>query len=360
MTASPHRLTTMMPASSSDSPSPAAPASAQPEAWQAAFAVYCNGGLPQAGLSLTSLQVEAAAGAATTALLQMPAPLPVEAGSAAQAQPFVPGAQVRIDLGRGTELATVFDGRVVRQRLTVGEDGRSRLSIECRQQGVCDAPAGGDAPAVAALTLGYGSNLYAFDGSIDDAGAGPAGQARFPGTATAAVGAWIALQDLGAPFDGLHRLVRVRHLLAEGEWFTEAAFGPPPASAEQWVAPGGQRIACDASGRVLAIATPAGLSLVLSDEERSVVLRDGSGNRVELVPAGIQLSSEGDIALKARGQVRIDAGSDATLQSPTSIQLRSLDILCQASIGFKAQGSATAELSASGQTTVKGAIVMIN
>ncbi len=356
-------MTTMMLASSDSlsSPSPAAPASAHPEAGLAAFAVYCNGGLLQAGLSLTSLQVEAVAGAASTALLQMPAPLPVEAGSAAQAQPFVPGAQVRIDLGRGTELATVFDGRVVRQRLTVGEDGRSRLSIECRQHGVCDAPAGGDAPAVAALTLGYGSNLYAFDGSIDDAGAGPAGQARFPGTATAAVGAWIALQDLGAPFDGLHRLVHVRHLLAEGEWFTEAAFGPPPpASDAQWVAPGGQRIACDASGRVLAIATPAGMSLVLSDEERSIVLRDGSGNRVELVPTGIQLSSEGDIALKARGQVRIDAGGDAMLQSPTSIQLRSLNILCQASIGLKAQGSATAELSASGQTTVKGALVMIN
>ena len=36
------------------------------------------------------------------------------------------------------------------------------------------------------------------------------------------------------------------------------------------------------------------------------------------------------------------------------------DINCTAQVGFAGKGSATAELSASGQTTVKGALVLIN
>jgi hypothetical protein len=37
-----------------------------------------------------------------------------------------------------------------------------------------------------------------------------------------------------------------------------------------------------------------------------------------------------------------------------------MNVACEAQVGFTGKGSATAELSAAGQTTVKGALVMIN
>jgi hypothetical protein len=37
-----------------------------------------------------------------------------------------------------------------------------------------------------------------------------------------------------------------------------------------------------------------------------------------------------------------------------------LNVNCEAQVGFAGKGSATAELSAAGQTTVKGGMVMIN
>ena len=37
-----------------------------------------------------------------------------------------------------------------------------------------------------------------------------------------------------------------------------------------------------------------------------------------------------------------------------------LNVNCEAQVGFVAKGTATAEVSAAGQTTVKGAMVMIN
>jgi hypothetical protein len=42
------------------------------------------------------------------------------------------------------------------------------------------------------------------------------------------------------------------------------------------------------------------------------------------------------------------------------MKLAGLNVSASAQAGFKAQGTASAELSAAGQTSVKGALVMIN
>jgi hypothetical protein len=48
------------------------------------------------------------------------------------------------------------------------------------------------------------------------------------------------------------------------------------------------------------------------------------------------------------------------LKSTTDLKAEGLNVELKAKMGLKAQGSATAEISASGTTTVKGAMVMIN
>ena len=72
------------------------------------------------------------------------------------------------------------------------------------------------------------------------------------------------------------------------------------------------------------------------------------------------MDSAKDIIITAKGKVTIDAVGDVGISSKADIKIEGLNINEIAKVGFVAKGSATAELSASGQTTIKGAMVMIN
>ncbi len=81
---------------------------------------------------------------------------------------------------------------------------------------------------------------------------------------------------------------------------------------------------------------------------------------MKLSADGIVLTSPKDIKLTAQGQVSITATGNASITSQADVKIEGLNINSNANVGFVAKGSASAELSASGQTTVKGAMVMIN
>ena len=49
-----------------------------------------------------------------------------------------------------------------------------------------------------------------------------------------------------------------------------------------------------------------------------------------------------------------------SLTSQADVQAKGLNVTCQGQVAFTGKGAASAELSASGQTTVRGAMVMIN
>ena len=72
----------------------------------------------------------------------------------------------------------------------------------------------------------------------------------------------------------------------------------------------------------------------------------------DLSPKDIKLTAQGGITLTATTGMKFDCQAD--------IQAQGLNITAQAQVAFTGKGSATAELSAAGQTTVKGALVMIN
>jgi hypothetical protein len=75
---------------------------------------------------------------------------------------------------------------------------------------------------------------------------------------------------------------------------------------------------------------------------------------------GISLSSAKDITLKAKGAITMDATSKISGIAKQDVSLEGLNVKVQAKVSATVKGNATAELSASGQTTVKGAMVMIN
>jgi len=117
----------------------------------------------------------------------------------------------------------------------------------------------------------------------------------------------------------------------------------------------------DDEKKVITIVTPGNNTVVLSDEDKSILLEDQNGNKVELAAEGITIDSPKDISITAQGKITLEAtGNVAVSSSAGDVSVEGLNVSHKAQIGFTAEGSATAELSASGQTTVKGAMVMIN
>ena len=86
------------------------------------------------------------------------------------------------------------------------------------------------------------------------------------------------------------------------------------------------------------------LTIEFDENDKSVVLVDENKNTVRLGPKGISLISDNDITISSGANVNIDG----------------LSIAINAQRSLTAKGVQTAELSATGETTVKGGMVMIN
>ena len=120
------------------------------------------------------------------------------------------------------------------------------------------------------------------------------------------------------------------------------------------------KIEFDDDKKITTIITPGGNQVVLSDDQKSICLQDQNSNKVELSPDGIAMDSSKDVTIKAKGKLTIDAIGAVEVTSKADVKVAGLNVEHNANVGFTAKGNATAELSASGQTTVKGAMVMIN
>ena len=120
------------------------------------------------------------------------------------------------------------------------------------------------------------------------------------------------------------------------------------------------KIEFDEEKKITTIITPGENKLVLNDDEKSILMQDQNDNKVELSPDGIVLDSPKDISITAKGKITIDAMDAIAVSSQADVSVKGLNVNHEANVGFVAKGNASAELSASGQTTVKGAMVMIN
>lgn len=120
------------------------------------------------------------------------------------------------------------------------------------------------------------------------------------------------------------------------------------------------KITFDEDKKIITVLTPGNNTIVLSDDGKSILLQDQNSNKVTLNESGITLDSPKDITLTAKGKITLDAVGEIGITSKADLKQTALNIKNTANVGFVATGSASAELSASGQTTVKGALVMIN
>lgn len=116
----------------------------------------------------------------------------------------------------------------------------------------------------------------------------------------------------------------------------------------------------DEEKKIITIITPGANKIVISDDGKSILLQDQNSNKVTLDSAGITLDSPKDITLKAQGKIVMTATQNIEATAQMDIKQTGLNITSTANVGFTAKGSATAEVSAAGTTTIKGAMVMIN
>ena len=120
------------------------------------------------------------------------------------------------------------------------------------------------------------------------------------------------------------------------------------------------KIEFDDDKKSTSIITPAGNTIVLSDDEESIAITDQNKNKIELNGDGIVIDSPKDISITSKSKIKLDGTGGIELQSTGDIKLAGMNIDQSANASFTAKGNASAELSASGSTTIKGAMVMVN
>ena len=116
----------------------------------------------------------------------------------------------------------------------------------------------------------------------------------------------------------------------------------------------------DDEKKVITMKTPNGNSIEISDDGKCISLKDQQSNEIKMDNGGISLTSNKDIKLTAKGAITMNANSKISCSSKADVSIDGTNVKIQAKVGVSAKGNATAELSAGGQTTVKGAMVMIN
>jgi Rhs element Vgr protein len=116
----------------------------------------------------------------------------------------------------------------------------------------------------------------------------------------------------------------------------------------------------DDEDKILTIETPDKNSFILDDKNKTISVTDMNKNTLTMDDSGMSLNSPKDIKLTAKGNIEISGDGGVDIKSNGDIGIKGMNVQAEANTGFTAKGNASAEVSASGQTTIKGAMVMIN
>ena len=160
-------------------------------------------------------------------------------------------------------------------------------------------------------------------------------------------------------------LIMTQHIQSFLAVFTVPKKNPPyPLTADNFimaiVTKSELKIEFDDDKKVITIITPGENKIVISDEDKSILITDQSDNKFELSDSGIVMDSPKDISFSAKGKISLDAMGEISISSKADLKAAGMNIEHNANVGLTSKGGASAELSAGGNTTVKGAMVMIN
>lgn len=114
--------------------------------------------------------------------------------------------------------------------------------------------------------------------------------------------------------------------------------------AKVYVSRAGIALRFDDKKKAVTLETPGGNKVVLSDDDKGLLLEDQNGNSIRLDKDGITLQSAKAVTFKAKTDFTAEANK----------------VEFKAQAGFTAKGQSQAEVSSSGSLTLKGGMVMIN
>jgi len=123
----------------------------------------------------------------------------------------------------------------------------------------------------------------------------------------------------------------------------------------------GCKIEFDDEKKVVNIETPGKNKISISDEDKGVTIVDENKNSITTDGEGITMEdSNGSRIIMSDSGIEIHSSSDLKLTATSDISVSGINITNYAKASMKSTGLASAELSASGNTIIKGAVVMIN
>lgn len=113
--------------------------------------------------------------------------------------------------------------------------------------------------------------------------------------------------------------------------------------------------------KILTITTPGNNQVIFSDKDKQITLQDQNSNSVVMSDSGITMSSPKSITISATQNLTLKGNQGVTIQSSGGdVQVSGMNIKETAQMQYSAEGSLTAQLQGGTQTTIKGAMVMIN
>ncbi|BDD01350.1 phage baseplate assembly protein V [Persicobacter psychrovividus] len=126
-----------------------------------------------------------------------------------------------------------------------------------------------------------------------------------------------------------------------------------------WLSPNKLKIIMDDELNAITIETTSGNKITLNDKEESVQINDMHGNESILNKEGISLHAVKDINFTAKADINLSAAGKLTVEASQDIAIEGMNINHKAASTLVAE-AANLELKGSGQTIIKGGIVMIN
>lgn len=122
----------------------------------------------------------------------------------------------------------------------------------------------------------------------------------------------------------------------------------------------GITIGLDDEKKAVYVDSPGGIKIHINDEDKSLSLADMNGNKLSFSPQGVHLESEKGIKIVSQGDVHMQAADELNQSATGGVSIKGENVNIKANATVSVKGTAKAELAASGQAVVKGAMVMIN
>ncbi|MFY0629715.1 MAG: type VI secretion system tip protein VgrG [Flavobacteriaceae bacterium] len=117
----------------------------------------------------------------------------------------------------------------------------------------------------------------------------------------------------------------------------------------------------DDDNKVFTIETPNKNTAIFDDNNKRVTIQDENDNRIVMSSSGITIKSAKSISIEADQKLTLKGKQGVNIEaSEGDVSLKGVNVKASADMEFSAQGDLRAQLQGGAETTIKGAMVMIN